>query len=156
MQVACDGSNINPIAIKYLQATTAAGGFFIPSSGTSAFLGGVNYSIPANDKEYQGMLNLDYLLNDKNTVSFRYFNSLEPQVMSFPETGISSQLPGTPGVDPFGYNNMVTKLTTIVTNNIVNEAHVSFQRTRYGSQPDTRRRVPMPPSFMACLRARAC
>jgi len=129
-QVACDGSNINPIAIKYLQAQLPGGsGYFIPSSGTSGFLAGVNYSIPAIDQEYQGMLNLDYLLNEKNTVSVRYFHSVEPQTMPFPETGISSQLPGTPGVDPFGYINGVGKLTTIVTSNIVNEARISFQRT---------------------------
>ena len=61
MQVACDGSNINPIALKYLQAKNADGSYFIPSSGTSAFVGGNTYSIPAYDKEYQGMLNMDYL-----------------------------------------------------------------------------------------------
>jgi len=128
MQVACDGSNINPIAMKYLQAQTAAGGYFIPSSGTSGFLSGVTYSNPAYDKEYQGMLNLDYLISAKNTLAFRFYRSLENQIMPFPESS-AAQLPGTPGNDPYGYHNMVTKLTTIVTNNLVNELHVSYQRT---------------------------
>ena len=36
MQVASDGSNINPIAIALLQAKNADGTYFIPSSGTAA------------------------------------------------------------------------------------------------------------------------
>jgi len=130
MQVACDGSNINPIAIKYLQATTNApgsGGYFIPSSGTSGFASGVTFSDPAHDKEYQGMLNLDYLLSAKNTISFRFYRSVEDQIMPFPEKP-AQQLTGTPGTYPYGYNNGVLKLTTIVTNNMVNELHLSYQR----------------------------
>ena len=40
MQVACDGSNINPIAVKFLQAKNADGTYFIPSSGTAGFTSG--------------------------------------------------------------------------------------------------------------------
>ena len=126
MQVACDGSNINPIAVKFLQAKNADGTYFIPSSGTANFQSGVTYSQPAYDKEYQGMLNLDYLMSAKNTIAFRFYRSWEPQSISF--LG-ASYLPGTPATDPFGYHNMVTKLTTIVSNNMVNELHVSYQRT---------------------------
>jgi hypothetical protein len=125
-QVACNGSNINPIAVKFLQAKTADGSYFIPSSGTSAFKSGVTFSQPAYDKEYQGMLNLDYLMSAKNTIAFRFYRSYEPQTISF--LG-AAYLPGTPATDPFGYHNMVTKLTTIVNNNMVNELHVSYQRT---------------------------
>jgi hypothetical protein len=131
MQVACDGSNINPIAIKYLQATTnapGAGGFFIPSSGTSNYVSGITFSDPAYDKEYQGMLNLDYILSSKNTFSFRFYRSVEDQIMPFPEKP-AQQLPGTPGTNPYGYNNGVFKLTTIVTNNMVNELRASYQRS---------------------------
>ncbi len=125
-QVACDGSNINPIALAMLQAKNADGSYFIPSSGTSGYLPGVVYSIPAYDKEYQGMLNLDYLMSTKNTISFRFYRSWEPQIISF--SG-ASYTPGVPATDPFGYHNMVTKLTTVVTNSLVNELHVSYQRT---------------------------
>jgi len=126
LQVDCAGNNINPIAIKFLQAKNADGSYFIPSSGTAGFLSGVTFSQPAYDKEYQGMLNLDYLVSSKNTIAFRFYRSLEPQSISF--LG-SAYLPGTPATDPFGYHNMVTKLTTIVNNNMVNELHVSYQRT---------------------------
>jgi len=128
-QVACNGSNINPIAVKFLQAKLADGSYFIPSSGTAAFKSGVTFSSPAYDKEYQGMLNLDYLMSAKNTVAFRFYRSYEPQIISFLGAAGSAYLPGTPATDPFGYHNMVTKLTTIVNNNMVNELHVSYQRT---------------------------
>jgi len=129
LQVACNGSDINPIAIKFLQAQTASGSYFIPSSGTSNFLSGVAYSVPAIDNEYQGMLNLDYLINSKETLAFRFFRSMEPQSAAFPTGSIGPALPGSPGSDPLGYHNMVTKLTSIVTNSLVNELHVSYQRT---------------------------
>ncbi len=125
-QVACDGSNINPIAIKFLQAKLPDGSYFIPSSTNGTFQPGVTYSIPAYDKEYQGMLNLDYIMSAKNTIAFRFYRSYEPQSINF--LG-AAYLPGTPGTDPFGYHNMVTKLTTIVSNSMVNELHVSYQRT---------------------------
>ncbi len=72
------------------------------------------------------MLNLDYIVNTKNTLSFKFYRSWEPQNISF--SG-AAYLPGTPAVDPFGYHNMVTRLTTIVNNSLVNELHVSYQRT---------------------------
>jgi hypothetical protein len=126
MQVACDGSNINPIAIKYLQVMNADGTYLFPSSGTAGFVPGVTYSDPAYDKEYQGMLNMDYLINAKESLAFRFFKSVESQYAPFAGAGY---LPGTPQTTPVGYNNMITKLTTIVTNNMVNELHLSYQRT---------------------------
>ncbi len=90
MQVACDGSNINPIAVKFLQAKNADGTYFIPSSGTANFQSGVTYSQPAYDKEYQGMLNLDYLMSAKNTIAFRFYRSWEPQSINFLGAGLSA------------------------------------------------------------------
>jgi len=130
MQVACDGSNINPIALKFLQATDTApgtGGYYIPSSGTSQFVSGLTFSDPAYDREYQGMGNLDYIINEKNTLAFRFYRSVEDQIKPFPETP-AAQLPGNPGGAPYGYHNMITKLTTIVSSNMVNEARISYNR----------------------------
>ena len=52
--------------MNYLLAKTASGGYFLPSGS-----GRVAYSDPALDQEYQGMLNLDYVVNSKNTIAFR-------------------------------------------------------------------------------------
>ncbi|MGA2213567.1 MAG: carboxypeptidase-like regulatory domain-containing protein [Bryobacteraceae bacterium] len=138
LQVACNGSDINPIAIKFLQAQNPNGTYFIPSSGTANYQSGFAYSIPAIDNEYQGMLNIDYLINTKQTLAFRFYRSVEPQTVPFPPGSTLASavpaLPGTTGTDPLGYHNMVTKLTTIVTNSLVNELHASYQRTSSDSQ----------------------
>jgi len=126
MQVACDGSNINPIAVKLLQAKNADGTYFIPSSTNGTFQPGVTYSAPAYDKEYQGMLNFDYLLNARHTLAVRYYRSYEPQIINF--LG-AAYLPGAPATDPFGYHDGLVKLTSLIGNNLVNEARVSYQRT---------------------------
>ena len=130
MQVACDGSNINPIAIKLLQAQLPGGGYYIPGSSIPGqFQSGVTYSLPAYDREYQGMLNIDYILNEKNTLAFRFFRSMEPQSINFLCTAGLPCLPGTPGTDPFGYHDGLLKLTTILSPSLVNEARISYQRT---------------------------
>jgi hypothetical protein len=122
--VACDGSNINPIAMEYLKLQLPSnGGYFMPGSSTGTNLP-VNYSSPAYDREYQGLLNLDYVANSKNTLSARVFRSSEPQKFAYVGT-----VPGTPGSNDFKYLTGVLRLTTIVTNNMVNEGRISFQRT---------------------------
>jgi hypothetical protein len=129
MQVACDGSNINPIAVKFLQAKNADGSYFIPSSTTGGFQPGVTFSAPAYDKEYQGMFNIDYAISAKNTLAARYYRSYEPQNINFLGPIGTLYLPGVPATDPFGYHNGVLKLTSLIGNSLVNEARVSYQRT---------------------------
>lgn len=126
MQVACDGSNINPVAVKLLQAKLPDGAYFIPSSTNGSFQPGVTYSEPAYEKEYQGMLNMDYVINSKNTLAFRFYRSYEPQTINFLGAGY---LPGVPATDPFGYHNGVLRLTSLASNALVNEARISYQRT---------------------------
>jgi hypothetical protein len=134
-QVSCTGSNINPIAMRFLQAQVGDGTYFLPGSGVAGVTKpGVQFSQPAYDKEYQGMLNLDYLINSKNTLASRYYRSYEPQILSFAQGGVLA--PGFPITDPFGYHNAVLKLTTIVTNNMVNELRGSAQRTTTDAASD--------------------
>ena len=62
----CDGLDDQPLR-DALPASAAAGRqattFRVPELSTP--LGGVAYSIPAYDREYQGMLNLDYASDAK-------------------------------------------------------------------------------------------
>jgi hypothetical protein len=116
MQVACNGSNINPIAMNFLQAKTTTGQYFIPSGS-----GRVAYSDPALDQEYQGMLNLDYLVNAKNTIAFRGYAAANPQNEPLVGT-FFPELPGSPLSAQYQYKNAIAKVTTIISNNIVNEA----------------------------------
>jgi hypothetical protein len=128
MQVACDGSNINSYAMRYLQAKTPSG-YYIPGSGSSTPLAGVSFSTPAYDKEYQGMLNLDYAVSAKHTLSSRYFRSFEDQQIPFlVANGQPSVLPGNPGATNYGYQDGVLKLTSILSNAMVNELRGSILR----------------------------
>jgi hypothetical protein len=132
-QVACNGSNINPYAMRFLQATQANGSYVIPGSGSSGYVSGIAFTQPAYDKEYQGMLNLDYQINSKNTLSSKYFRSYEPQSIAFFGTAIP--LPGDPGTTDYGYQNGILKLTSLVSNSMVNELRGSILRgTNYQTQ----------------------
>jgi hypothetical protein len=129
MQVACDGSNINPIAINYLQVKNPDGSYYIPASSIPGqSQSGVTYSIPAYDREYQGMLNLDYQISAKHTLSSRYYRSLEPQTINFFGGPNPAPVPGLPGSTEWGYHNGVLKLTSLLSNSLVNEARASIQR----------------------------
>ncbi len=137
-----DGSNINPVAIKLLQLKNPDGSYFIPSSGLPGY-NTVTLTSPAYYKEHQGVGNVDYVLNGKNTLSARYFISEIPQTVTFGcgVTGVigTTNLPCLPD-DPgsIWYKNQYAnlKLTTIVTNNLVNEARISLQQA-YGNLANT-------------------
>jgi hypothetical protein len=130
-QVACNGSNINPVALNLLNLKLANGSYYIPSSPN-----GVNYtdfiSDPATYKEYQLIGNADYVINEKNTLSGRYnfTHAVTNVVMGCAPTGttISQCLPGGPGSLLLPVSYVTGKLTTSITSNLVNEARISVQR----------------------------
>ena len=139
-QVACNGSNINPTAIQILQLKLPNGSYYIPSSGSpntvtagtikQGYLTNVTASDPAIYNEYQGTGNWDYVINSKNTLSGRYFYSIDPFEGAF-VCGIGSGtqcLPGAPLTGADGSHAAVLKLTSILSSNLVNEARISAQR----------------------------
>ena len=122
-QLACDGSNVSPVALKILQAKNPDGSYYFPGSGTNGY-GQRAWSIPATHSEDQVVVNGDYLINSKNTLAGRYFYSRNPQV-----SPLAGQLPGTPKFLYYSNTYSVLKLTSIVTNNLVNEARASYSYT---------------------------
>lgn len=129
MQVNCSGSNINPYAMRFLQSKLPNGNYYIPGSGTAGNLSGVTYTQPAYEKEYQGMLNLDYVVSAKHTLTSRYFRSMEPQTINFFGPPNTPALPGDPGESTYGYQTGVLKLTSIISNSMVNELRGSVLRS---------------------------
>jgi hypothetical protein len=123
VQVACNGSNISPVAMAIIRSKNPDGSYYIPGSSNGGFQN-VTYSFPAKYTGDQYIANADYLLNSKNTLAMRYLFSEDPQVVPF---GIAG-LPGTPSSSYYATTDSTLKLTTIVTNNIVNEAHAAMQR----------------------------
>ena len=133
-QLACDGSNLNPVALALLNVTgpASSGGYYIPANNspgcnpiTSGPLAGFttcNFIVPVVRIEDQGIGNLDYMINGKNTLSTRYFQSVATQ----PTYG--DELPGYSNPGEYQNSNALIRLTSVVTSNFVNEAHVSYQR----------------------------
>jgi len=78
------------------------------------------------------MGNWDYVLNSKHTLSGRYYFEADPTTGPFASNGASitasSNLPGSPVLAQKTNQAAVLRLTSIVSNNFVNEARVSYQR----------------------------
>jgi len=137
VQVACNGSNINPVALNILELKNADGTYYIPSSSTGQNQN-VTYSIPAIFNEHQAIGNADYVINAKNTLSGRWFYSREPTTepfgcaggVSVTATAPMQCVPGSPGTLVFPTQYDVVKLTSILSTNVVNEARLSVQTIR--------------------------
>jgi Carboxypeptidase regulatory-like domain/TonB dependent receptor len=121
MELACDGSNINPTSLALLQVKLPNGQYYIPGNPSGQY-GPVLFSAPDIYNENQTVDNVDYVINSKNTFSGRFFwtssNTLTP---------ISGNLPGTPVTTLYDNIDPVLKLTTLVSNTLVNEVHVAGQ-----------------------------
>ncbi len=122
MQVACDGSNISPVSMAMLNLKLPGGGYYIPTNTGTPYQN-VFLTAPAIFHEHNLVVNMDYLINSKNTFSAKYFYTMDPQ------TGpLNGNLAGTPESNYYANTNTSLKLVTIVTNSLVNEARISGQR----------------------------
>ena len=123
-QVACDGSNINPVAVAILNAKLPDGNFAVPSpqlalpaTGPDASdqlpLGQSTYAIPAHYREDQFSVNLDQALTAKNTLSERFFYSRAPTMEPFSPN--AANVPGW-GTNQLNRNTMLVLADTHVLN----------------------------------------
>ena len=163
VQVACSGSNINPVALALLQLKNPDGTYYIPSSGNlvnsspcpavnpaipstltascTSIVQSTTFTVPARFQEDQGLGNLDYVINGKNTLAVRYFYTKDPTQISF-SCGSAGGAPGICYPDTALTNTVsnhyaVVKLTSILSNNLVNEARISIQRNTFIAQMDS-------------------
>ena len=86
-QIACDGSNINPVALALLNFKFANGNYAItspqrnlPIDPQQLPIGESTYSIPANYREDQFTVNIDQAITARNLLSGRFFYSRAPTV----------------------------------------------------------------------------
>lgn len=105
---------------------TAVGGGILTCTATNSCSAPTTISQPTIANEDQYLINTDYVLSSKNTFSEKYFFSSDPQTQSF--SCLGGCYPGAPEDAQYGSQSLVTKLTSIVTSNFVNEAFFSFQR----------------------------
>ncbi len=132
---------INPVALRLLQMKGSDGSYLIPTpqtmmtSGSNAGLGFSSYSIPSGYNEDHFLVNGDYVMSARHTLSARLFGAAVDQLRSF---GSPGGYPGAPIVPGFGASQALAatdlatslRLTTQVGANTVNEAVMAFTRNR--------------------------
>jgi hypothetical protein len=140
VQVACDGSNINPVALKVLQLKLADGSYLIPtpqtilSSGANAGLGFSSYSLVSTYGENQYLAHLTYVISRKHTLSGRFYYATAKTQRAFGSSFLRlPETPPTPGfpvtLDDVNYITSV-QLSSTLTTNIANEVRMTFTESR--------------------------
>ncbi|MGD0787614.1 MAG: TonB-dependent receptor [Terracidiphilus sp.] len=133
-QVACDGSNINPVALALLNFKLSNGQYAIPSpqvnlpasDPTQLPVGQSTFAIPASYKDNQFSVNIDQIVTEKNTLSGRFFYSRAPTNEAF--TLYAANVPGW-GTEELDQNTMfVLADTHVVDSNLINLARFGFMR----------------------------
>jgi hypothetical protein len=143
-EVACDGSNINPVALAVLNAKLPNGQFAVPSpqtpipnSGSDPSdqfpVGQSTYTLPAHYREDQFTIDVDQNLNTKNILSGRFFYSRAPTSKPFSPNG-AANVPGW-GSNELDRNTMfVLADTHSFSSNLVNIARFGYMRFDGNSQ----------------------
>jgi hypothetical protein len=127
--VACDGSNIDPVAVKLLNLKIPGGAFLIPTPQViTSGVGFSAYSLPGRFDEDQFLINTDVILSNTNRLSERYFYSRAPQLAPFSPCLFVACTPGS-AQDAIFRNHLASlNLTSALSPHFVNEALVSFYR----------------------------
>jgi hypothetical protein len=130
-QVACDGSNINPVALRILQMKSPDGSYLVPTPQTlqSNGLGRSSFSLPSSWNEDQYIGNLDHSLSSKHTLAGRFLYSHANDLRTF---GASNTSPGSlqGGPQTFQSTDYVAslRLKSVLSRNFVNDARVTFSQ----------------------------
>lgn len=137
--VSCDGSNINPVALKILNFKLKDGTFYIPTPQVIQpnGLGFSVFSIPSRFREDQFLVNTDYVISKAHTLSERFFYSRDPQTVAFTDCQVSPCTPGS-GADSASTNsNASLKLISTLNRRMVNEARATFTRNARSASSQT-------------------
>ncbi|MGB8590118.1 MAG: carboxypeptidase-like regulatory domain-containing protein, partial [Candidatus Acidiferrales bacterium] len=123
--IACDGSNINPVAVALLNQKLPNGTYVIPTPQVirSNGEGFSVFSEVSDFTEDQVVYNMDFVVTKNNTLSGRYFWSRDPEIPAFTTSG--SNVPGNGGQDNFGNQSLVLKLVSVLSDSLVNTVTVS-------------------------------
>jgi hypothetical protein len=121
-KLACDGSNVNPVALKILQLKLANGSYYVPGSGTTGYRQR-SFSEPARYSGDQFLINADVIINPMHTLQTRYFYTRDPQTIT-----LGGKIPGQ--LKKYLYSNhyAVLKLNSFISNAFTNESRLSWQR----------------------------
>src|SRR5438552_18892882 len=128
--IACDCSNINPVAIALLRVKLPNGNYYIPGSGItpnpSAGISGTRqqlFSIPAKYREDQYIGNGDWIISANHSLQARYFDARNPY-----EYQLNGQLPGRVQTDGRSDRAALVRLASILRPVLVCRVRVSPDR----------------------------
>jgi hypothetical protein len=133
-QVACDGSNINPVALALLNFKLSNGQYAVPNpqvnlptaNATQLPVGQSTFAIPASYKENQFSANIDQVITAKNMLSGRFFYSRSPTIGAFSPN--AANVPGW-GTNELDQNTMfVLADTHVFSSNLINVARFGYMR----------------------------
>ncbi len=93
IKIACDGSNINPVAVNLLRVKLPDGSYYIPGSGTSGTALRL-FQYPAKFSEDQYIANVDYVISAKNNIQMKYMYTTDPYTYTGQANPSFSELPG--------------------------------------------------------------
>jgi Carboxypeptidase regulatory-like domain len=138
-----NGAQITNTAISLLQSKGAVktgynqGGYWIaaaPQGCTPQYPGFASsgcrlaISLPTRANENQYMGNSDWNLTPRNQLSERYLYQSDPEIQSFDCLFTGSCNPGSPADVTYLSHTATLRLTSTITNNLINEGHFTFQR----------------------------
>jgi hypothetical protein len=127
--VAADGSNVNPVALKLIQAKFANGNYVLPYVPAKDVTGAGRTNVaqfvwdyPDLYRERQYLGNVDYKLSPRQTLSTKYFNS--HSLVS----EANGTIPGFTADSPSISENAIITHNFVITSSLVNEFKVGFLR----------------------------
>ncbi len=132
-QVACDGSNINPVALALLNFKLGNGQYAVPNpqidlptTPGELPIGQSTFSIPAHYTEDQFSVNIDQVMTEKNTLVGRFFYMRAPTL--YPFSPSAANVPGW-STNELDQNTMFVLADTHVFNaNLINLARFGYMR----------------------------
>jgi hypothetical protein len=134
--VLANGSNISPQALALLQMKLPDGQFLIPTPQTVdtskpfAIQGTSTLSQPCPYNEDQFITNADFLHNEHNTFSGKFFWANSNQSSTFPATNLGGPpSPGFPTLLNNGFRNFSLTYTHTFSSRMLNQAELAFHRS---------------------------
>jgi hypothetical protein len=124
VDIAPDGSNINPVSLNLLNERHPDGSFVIPSPQTTG--SGVNYTavLPGHYDEDQFNTNIDVNLGRADKLSAKFFFSNSHQNLPFS----GATVPGFPALRHFRNRNLAIAQTHILSSRAINQFRAGFSR----------------------------
>ena len=126
--VAADGSNINPVALAFLNAKLPNGSYVIPNPQTvvSSGVGESTFSSPAQYREDQFSVNVDQKISEQNQLAGRFFYSRSPTTVPFNQ--FAATVPGFGSTTTERNDMFVLSDAHVFAPNLINVARFGFMR----------------------------